>query len=62
MWLSVYGAQSIKVNSTKTYDKQCYIMMDSALDTVALDIFQKIYNLFKFYAAIMTKLSVTELS
>ena len=37
-------------------------MMDSAWDTLALDIFQKIYYLFKFYAAVMTKLSVTELS
>ena len=49
-------------NATKTYDKQCYIMMDSEWDTVALDIFQKIYFLFKFYAAVMTKLSVTELT
>ena len=38
----IIGAQSITlVNSTKPYDKQCYIMMDSAWYTLALDIFQK---------------------
>ena len=47
MWLFVDNNTEHKVE--KISYKQCYIMMDSAWDTVALDIFKKIYNIYLIF-------------